>query len=119
MQARAHSFLRRHTRHTASFFDARCPCVCPCLQANNIMVVYPQTRGLLCWDWTGAYVPPEYETDWYDTRRSPQMLAVNRMVDAVLHGEMLPLAPCLESTCKAEYQKQPFRTGNANDISQL
>lgn len=50
-------------------------------EANRLVVLYPQTLGPLCWDWTGTMTTRH--TDLYDTRASPQLGTVNRMVDAV------------------------------------
>ena len=36
-----------------------------------------------------------HQNEIYDTRQSPQLLVVNRMVDAVQSGDELPLDPCL------------------------
>lgn len=58
-------------------------------EANDIVVLYPQTLGELCWDWTGTFTPHRNEV--YDTRSSPQLLVVNRMVDWMLgvnHAEV-------------------------------
>jgi len=47
-----------------------------------IIVLYPQTLGDACWDWTGTFTP--HHNNVYDTRSSPQLLVVNRMVDWML-----------------------------------
>eukprot|EP00966_Prymnesium_polylepis_P121749 2814193-Prymnesium_polylepis.1 len=39
---------------------------------------------------------------------------VNEQVPA--HTTKCHYAPCLQSTCEAEYQQQPFRVGTPNDI---
>ena len=51
-------------------------------EANDIIVLYPQTLGDACWDWTGTFTP--HHNNVYDTRSSPQLLVVNRMVDWML-----------------------------------
>ena len=48
----------------------------PWAEANLVMVLYPQSRGGLCWDWTGTYTP--HKNELYDTRRSAQLLVVVR-----------------------------------------
>lgn len=49
-------------------------------EANNIIILYPQTLESACWDWTGATIPGNPSTA-YDTRTGIQSTAVNRMVD--------------------------------------
>ena len=88
----------------------------PWAEANSVMLLYPQSKGDLCWDWTGTYTP--HENDIYDTRRSPQLLVVNRMVDALQRSDDLPLDPCLEPTCKAEYGRVAVEIAREGEVEE-
>jgi hypothetical protein len=48
-------------------------------ESNNIIVLYPQAFSSNCWDWNGAI----NRDTTYDTRDSPQMNVVNRMIEAL------------------------------------
>ena len=63
--------------------------------------------------WVLADTP--HQNEIYDTRQSPQLLVVNHMVDAVQSGDELPLDPCLEPTCEAEYHPFAAATATAGD----
>ena len=49
-------------------------------ESNNLVILYPQSLGVSCWDWTGATIPGNSNTA-YDTRAGIQTTTVNRIVD--------------------------------------
>lgn len=54
-------------------------------ESNRLIILYPQTLGTACWDWTGASIPGNTNSK-YDTRDGIQTNAVNRMVEHVAAG---------------------------------
>ena len=54
-------------------------------ESNKLIIIYPQSLGSTCWDWTGATIPGNANAD-YDTRDGMQTGTVNRMVDYVAAG---------------------------------
>lgn len=84
-------------------------------ETNNIIVLYPQTEGSRCWDWTG-----DVNSD-YDSKSSLQMMTVNNMVDglaaAIKHrSQPAPILGMSGNSSKPAYGlSAPTGEANATD----